>query len=598
MSLSIEESTPVPESPVAEGLAVRVRGLVQGVGFRPHVARLAQALGVDGDVCNDGEGVLIHLWATAAVRAAFLARLEDEAPPLARIEAVETWPLHDTPPHGFSIRTSEHGAVRTGVVPDAATCDACLRELFDPADRRYRYPFINCTHCGPRLSIQRQVPYDRAGTSMAGFVMCDACRREYEDAGDRRYHAQPNACPVCGPRVWLEPTAGNTALEGEDAVAAAATWLRQGAILAVKGLGGFHLACDAANAAAVNRLRAAKRRYAKPFALMARDPGVIRRYADCDAIEAGLLASPAAPIVLLNAREDAALPEGIAPGQDALGFMLPYTPLHHLLLAGFETPLVMTSGNLSDEPQCIDNDEARERLSPLVDGLLLHDRDIVNRVDDSVVRVVTGKARLLRRARGYVPAPLPLPPGFEQAPPVLALGGELKSTFCLFKEGQAILSPHLGDLEDARVQAAYEEVLDRFQGLFDFRPACLAGDAHPGYLSTQLGRDRAGRDGLTFTPVQHHHAHIAACLAENGWSLNAGPVLGIALDGLGYGEDATLWGGEFLRADYRAMHRLAALQPVALPGGVRAILEPWRLTYAQLVRLPDWSELRERYASL
>ncbi len=417
-------------------------------------------------------------------------------------------------------------AVHTGVVPDAATCDACNREIADPANRRYRYAFTNCTHCGPRLSIVRGIPYDRANTSMSAFPMCAECAREYADPADRRFHAQPNACPVCGPRVWLADTDGNeldpAGLGGVDAIDAASRLLADGRIVAIKGIGGFHLACDATNDAAVALLRRRKRRWLKPFALMARDLDVIRRYCRLSEQEASLLHSAAAPVVLLDLESSDDLAAGVAPGHTALGFMLPYSPLHRLLLQDWDRPLVMTSGNSSDEPQCIDNDDALERLRPIADGLLLHDRDIVNRVDDSVLRIMDQVPRPLRRARGYAPAPLTLPPGFRSAPPILALGSELKNTVCLLQDGHAVLSQHLGDLSEVKTCLAYEETVALYRRVFEHRPDAVAVDLHPGYRASRFGRDLAIAEGLQLVEVQHHRAHIAAVLADNALAARRG----------------------------------------------------------------------------
>ena len=585
------------------GEQIRVRGLVQGVGFRPTVWRLARDLGLAGDVRNDGTGVLVRLWGDAVARDAFCERLVAECPPLARIRSLERTVLRvPAESEEFRILPSAAGTIQTGVVPDAATCAACRAEIDDPGNRRFRYPFTNCTHCGPRLSIVRGIPYDRSTTSMAAFPMCGDCAEEYADPGDRRFHAQPNACPVCGPQVWLEDGQGNRldplAAGARDPVELASRLLGQGRILALKGIGGFHLACDAHDERAVAELRDRKRRYRKPFALMARDLDVIRRYCRVGAAEAALLQDTAAPIVLLETAGGGRVAREVAPGQRTLGFMLPYSPLHHLLLAGWDRPLVMTSGNLSEEPQCIANTDAEDRLRPLADVFLLHDRDIVNRVDDSVVRVMDGAPRLLRRARGYAPAPLAMPPGLEDGPPILALGGELKSTICLVKDGQAILSQHLGDLEDARTFAEYERTVELYSRLFDQEPECLVVDRHPEYRTTRFGRAWATRAGLSLEAVQHHHAHVAAVLADNGWPADAGPVLGIALDGLGYGDDGTLWGGELLVADYAGFERAAHLGLAAMPGGTRAILEPWRNTVAHLdahlgldVFAREWADL-------
>jgi len=582
---------------------IRVRGLVQGVGFRPNVWRLANALGLCGDVCNDGEGVLIQAWGPQADLDTFCRRLLEECPPLARIDALEREPLAGEPATaGLCIVASAPTQVRTGIVADAATCAACLAEIGDQADRRYRYPFTNCTHCGPRLSIVRGIPYDRANTSMAVFPMCEDCRYEYENPADRRFHAQPNACPVCGPHVWLEDARGErldlAAFDGVDAVAAASRLLGEGRIIAIKGIGGFHLACDACDELAVAELRRRKRRYRKPFALMARDLEVIRRYCSVIDTEAELLEGSAAPVVLLPSDGRETVAADVAPGQATLGFMLPYSPLHRLLLEDWDKPLVMTSGNLSEEPQCIDNLDAGRRLAGLADSYLLHDREIVNRVDDSVVRLMDGAPRLLRRARGYAPAPIQLPPGFEQVPRVLALGGELKNTICLVQDGCAILSQHLGDLEEANTAAEYQRTIALYHDLFQHQPDKVAVDLHPDYRSSQLGRGLAAEQGLELVEVQHHFAHIASVMADNGWPRDGGKVIGIALDGLGFGDDGTIWGGEYLVADYTSYERVGYLKPVAMPGGARAILEPWRNTYAHITTHLGWDTFVARYPEL
>ncbi|MBT3072072.1 carbamoyltransferase HypF [Rhodomicrobium sp. Az07] len=601
-----------------EGVSIRVRGLVQGVGFRPHVWRIARELGLTGDVLNDAEGVLIRAFGPREALDALIAALADRAPPLARIERIETAPLAGPAPDGFRIVGSGAGDVTTGIVPDAATCPACLADIRDPQSRRYRYAFTNCTHCGPRLSIVRAIPYDRATTSMAAFEMCPACRAEYEDPADRRFHAQPNACPVCGPKLWLEGADGAALPLGgaRDEIEAAARLIRDGAIVAIKGIGGFHLACDAANEDTVALLRARKRRSGKPLALMARDVSTVERYAGVAPLERAALESSAAPIVLLGARVEAPpLASGIAPGQTTLGFMLPYTPLHHLLMETLPGPIVLTSGNVSDEPQCIANADARERLSSIADAFLMHDRDIVNRLDDSVVRLAAGRVRSIRRARGLAPAPLSLPPdrpafaspsadkvigirGFERAPAVLAMGAELKSTFCLASGARAILSQHMGDLEDAATHADYRANLALYQRLFRFAPDIIAVDAHPDYHATRLGEALAAERGLPVARVLHHHAHIAAVMAEHGVPLDAPPVLGVALDGLGMGEGGELWGGEFLVADYRACRRVATFAPVPLIGGAKAMREPWRNLLAHLDVALGWDEAAARFGDL
>ena len=566
------------------GIEVRVSGLVQGVGFRPTVWRLARELGLDGDVRNDGAGVVIRLWGDEANRAQFLERLEQESPPLARIDAVETFPFggEEERPNGFYISVSGGGAVRTGIVPDAAICPDCRREILDPADRRFRYPFTNCTHCGPRFSIVRAIPYDRANTSMDGFPMCPACSEEYDDPANRRFHAQPNACPDCGPRVWLEDRRGSEVPQDEEIVATAAHLIREGKIVAIKGIGGFHLACDATNEEVVAELRRRKGRYQKPFALMARDEAVIADYCAVGEEERKLLHSVAGPIVLLNQRENHKLAPSVAPGQDTLGFMLPYTPLHILLMEEIAWPIVLTSGNPSEEPQLITNETARDQLAPIADYFLMHDREILNRVDDSVVRVMAGRERVIRRARGYAPASMTLPPGFAEASGIMALGGELKNSFCLLKEGRAILSQHLGDLENPESYRTYQSILRLYNELFQHQSQTLVVDLHPGYRSTRLGQELAQRHGVSLLEVQHHHAHVAACMAENDWGRGAGSVLGVVLDGLGYGPDGTLWGGEFLLAGYSGYERLAHLKTIPMLGGTQAVLEPWRSAYAHL----------------
>jgi hydrogenase maturation protein HypF len=540
---------------------IRVRGLVQGVGFRPTVWRLAQEHRLRGYVLN----------------------------------------VQDIPPD-FTIIESESGEVTTGVVPDAATCRECLQEVLDPFARRYRYPFTNCTHCGPRLTIQEKIPYDRSGTTMSGFPMCPSCEAEYLDPNDRRFHAQPIACHACGPRVWLERADGKPifvdALTMLDAVDAACTLLQKGRVVAIKGLGGVQLACDATQEEAVSRLRRLKVREGKPFALMAPDVQIIHRYCEVSEQEVALLQSPAAPIVILKARTEASLAPSVAPGIRTLGFMLPSTPLHHLMLRRMDRPIVLTSGNRSDEPQWIDNEQAKVQLGEMAEYFLLHDRGIAQRVDDSVAKVMGGTARLFRRSRGYAPAPMVLPPGFDEAPCVLAMGGELKNTFCLIRDGHAVLSHHIGDLEDALTQADYRRALGHYRELFAHVPRLLAIDRHPDYVSSKIGREMAADQDLPLCEVQHHHAHIAACLAENGIPIDHPPVLGMALDGLGYGDDGTLWGGEFLLADYRDCARVGTFKPVRMLGGEQAVKEPWRNTYAHLMAEMGWERFAMNYDDL
>jgi hydrogenase maturation protein HypF len=485
-----------PASTTQAGASYRVRGLVQGVGFRPAVWRLATSLGLRGEVLNDGEGVLIRAWGPPDALDDFSRSLRRDVPRLARIDDIVRQPLPGGPERNdFRIVGSNTGPVRTGVVADAATCPDCLAEVFDPAGRRYRYPFTNCTHCGPRLSIIRAIPYDRATTSMAAFAMCPTCLAEYENPDDRRFHAQPNACPDCGPRVWLADAKGNELPSAGDAIRTTAAAIREGRIVAVKGIGGFHLACDATNEDAVARLRTRKRRYAKPFALMARDIDMVSQYVRIADYDRAVLASAAAPIVILDAHDGVGrLAPSIAPGQSSLGFMLAYTPLHHLLMSGLCAPIVLTSGNRSDEPQVIANDEALASLAGIADLWLLNDRDIVSRLDDSVVRSMSSAPRLLRRARGYAPEPIQLGDGVADAPPVMAMGAELKSTICLVREGRATVSQHIGDLEDAATHADYRRVLTHYRELHCFSPALVAVDAHPDYLSTQWGEACARQD--------------------------------------------------------------------------------------------------------
>ena len=557
---------------MTDGLCIRVRGQVQGVGFRPLVWQLATRMGLSGDVLNDGHGVLIRV--AGAGLDSFAVALRSEAPPLARIDAVESVPHRfATAPKGFVIAASREGAAQTGVVPDAATCPECLVEIFDPTQRRFGYAFTNCTKCGPRFSILRGLPYDRVQTSMVAFAMCADCAAEYANPADRRFHAQPIACPACGPRLWLE-------VEGIETpgmpVAQAVARLQAGEILAIKGLGGFHLACDAYNAAAVARLRVRKHRPTKPFALMG-TAGMVAAHATVSPAEAAALAETTAPIILLSPLPSP-LAQGIAPGLAVHGWMLPYTPLHHLLLAAFGGPLVMTSGNLLGEPQVIGNREAVEKLGHIADAFLMHDRQIERRLDDSVERITRQGRIAYRRARGLAPGTLPLPPGFENAPEVVAYGGQMKAAICLLKGGRALLSHHLGDLDDALTWAEFQRADADYAALFDHHPTLAACDLNSDYRASGFA---AGR-GLPLVEVQHHHAHLAACLVDNLWPLEAGPVAGIVLDGLGLGDDGTFWGGEVLLGDYRSFSRLASLSPAPLIGGDKAAVDPWRNLLARL----------------
>lgn len=550
-----------------------VNGIVQGVGFRPFVYQLALRHGLQGEVANTSEGVLIDIEGAPEGLDAFEAELVTRTPPLARITEVRRTAREPHGAEGFRIVESRRGvSMETLIPPDVAVCEDCLAELFDPRDRRFRYPFINCTHCGPRYTIIEDIPYDRPKTSMRKFAMCPACRAEYEHPANRRFHAQPIACPACGPRLELRNAAGDP-LAASDPVVIAASLLREGAILAVKGLGGFHLAVDAFDPEAVARLRVRKRREEKPLAVMSPDLAAVRTYALVTEEDARLLSAPERPIVLLRKRPSGPLAAGVAPRNRWVGVMLPYTPLHHLLLAEGFPALVMTSGNLSEEPIAADNEEALARLSGIADAFLLHDRGIVRRCDDSVVRRVAGKTRVVRRARGYVPRPVFLA---RRLPPLLAVGAELKNTVCLVKGDRAFLSPHIGDLENLATYEAFCETIAHLERILDIRPEILACDLHPDYRSTRWAEEQRG---LPLRRVQHHHAHIAACMAEHGLE---GPVIGIACDGTGYGPDGTVWGGEVLAADTAGFERLAHLACVPMPGGAAAIREPWRMAVSHL----------------
>jgi hydrogenase maturation protein HypF len=575
-----------PSAPVARR-AVRVRGGVQGVGFRPFVHGLACRFRLDGFVGNDSDGVFIEVEGDTMAIAGFLESLRIEAPPLARIDAIDHAPLPIAGTSGFVIvgsrRDSEH---ITPVAADVATCADCLRELYEPADRRYRYPFINCTNCGPRYSIVTALPYDRASTTMAGFAMCTSCATEYANPVDRRFHAQPNACPECGPALaWCDGTSGRFDHHGEAALAAALAVLRAGGIVAVQGIGGFHIACRADDDAAVRLLRERKRRPEKPLAVLVRDVAAAGQLATISAAEADLLTSPAHPIVLLERRPEAGLSPAVAPGQPTIGVMLAYAPLHHLLMdAG---PLVFTSGNRADEPIAHTHSDALQRLADLVDGVLCHDRPIHAPADDSVMRVALGVELPIRRSRGYAPYPVSLPAPVR---PLLAVGGELKATVCLTRDAYAFLSPHIGDVENLETERALTRTAVHLQQLFAVRPQLVAADLSPAYRSTLWAGQFAAERGLRLVRVQHHHAHVAALMAEHGLPGDT-KVLGVAFDGTGYGSDGAIWGGEFLLADYRSFTRVAHLAATQLAGGDMAVRHPSRLALAHLhtAGVP-WSE--------
>ncbi|HEY0543142.1 MAG TPA: carbamoyltransferase HypF [Actinoallomurus sp.] len=559
---------------------VRVEGTVQGVGFRPFVHGLATGLGLAGLVGNDSRGVFIEVEGDLHAVERFLSGLR-EPPPLALIERISTRSLSPDGLSGFAIVGSDTSGRRSVLVSaDSATCADCLRELRDPADRRYGYPFVNCTNCGPRFTIVTDVPYDRPNTTMAGFAMCADCSAEYRDPADRRFHAQPVCCPACGPHVTLRDAGGRT-LPGEP-VEAARALLRQGGVLALKGLGGYHLAATAGDESAVAALRSRKHREDKPFAVMAADVRSARRLGEVGSAEEALLTSIRRPIVLLRRLAGAPLAGAVAPGNRSIGVMLPYTPLHHLL-AG--EPLVLTSGNVSDEPIAYRDEDAFAALREIADAFLTHDRPIHVRTDDSVTRVFRGRELPVRRSRGYVPGPVPLPGG---GPPVLACGAELKNTFCLAKDGRAFVSHHIGDLENYETLRAYREGIEHFGRLFDITPSLIAHDLHPEYLSTKYALEQ----DLPLVGVQHHHAHVASCMADNEWTE---PVIGVAFDGTGYGTDGTLWGGEFLVADLAGFERAGHLLPVPLPGGTMAIREPWRMAAAHGV--PADLDVARRHAA-
>ncbi|MBK8234750.1 MAG: carbamoyltransferase HypF [Deltaproteobacteria bacterium] len=594
----------------AGGELVRVRGQVQGVGFRPTVAKLALSMDLPGWVRNDADGVTIALGGTPAQRDRFVAALLADLPPLARIQDLARAPWSDELPAydgRFAILESplrdQHGATAS-IVPDAVTCPACVAEILDPLARRYRYPFTNCTHCGPRFTIATRIPWDRANTSMTAFDLCASCRAEYDDPTDRRYHAEPIACHACGPRTSLARADGRSftvdTMSMLDAVDAIATLLQRGQIVAVEGLGGFNLLCDATDDAVVERLRARKCRPDKPLAMLARDLATIERYAELSEAERAALRDPAGPIVLVRARAEgpqiaAAVVAMPAVRRPWYGFMLPSTPLHVLALRRFDRPAVCTSGNRSEEPQVCDPALASTQLGDIADWIVSHDRPIHNRVDDSVVRVVAGATRVLRRARGLAPAPLPLPPGFAEIAAreaVLAMGGDLKAAVCMTRASDAILSQHLGDLDDAAARVAYVEQLERLVATFEHRPTRVAIDRHRDGRAAACGWDRAAEAALELEAVGHHHAHFAACLGENAVPLGCRDVMGVVLDGLGVGDDdVSLWGAEFLCGDYASTERVATLRPIRLLGGDKAAREPWRCLYAHLRAHMGWGEL-------
>ncbi len=562
---------------VIRRMHIALRGAVQGVGFRPFVYRLASEMNLPGWVINSPQGVFIEVEGQTAELETFLLRIQSEKPSPAFIQSMEFSyldPIHFT---GFEIRSSSPDGIQSALIlPDIATCDECLSEVLDPANRRYRYPFTNCTHCGPRFSILESLPYDRPNTSMKSFEMCAECRKEYEDPENRRFHAQPNACPACGPKLSLWDRDGRVLANGDEALLESAAAIRRGKIVALKGLGGFLFLADAENAQAVETLRFRKHREEKPFALMY--PSMKDVQADCEVspLEARLLNSPESPILLLERKPDRTnLAPNLAPGNPYLGVMLPYTPLHHLLMKEIGSPVIATSGNLSDEPICTDEQEALTRLTGIADFFLVHNRPIVRHVDDSIVRIILGRELVLRRARGYAPLPIHCA---NIIPGVLAVGGHLKNTIALSVQNNIFISQHIGDLENKESSEAFEKVIEAFQRLYQVDPVRIAADMHPDYLSSKFARET----GKPVIPIQHHFAHVAACMAENELD---GSVLGVAWDGTGYGPDGTVWGGEFLLTNETSFTRVASLRKFRLPGSALAIKEPRRTALGALYEI-------------
>ena len=570
-----------------QGIELRIKGKVQGVGFRPFVWLLANQYGLNGDVNNDGQGVLIRFVSPPAdALEQFLSDLQNKLPPLAQITDVTQrtidWPDAATVT-SFTIRESENNQMDTQIIPDAATCPHCLADLFDPNNRRYHYPFTNCTHCGPRFTIIKAIPYDRKNTAMSVFPLCPQCEKEYKDPADRRFHAQPNACSVCGPHIWLQDREQTLATH-ETALKQTALLLQQGYIVAIKGLGGFHLACDANNQKAVNLLRQRKHRPTKPLAIMVPDLQFLQ---DLAPQETELLTSSAAPIVLLTKHKVPNIADNIAPNLQEIGVMLPSNPLQHLLLRAVNRPLVMTSANASGQPPVLKNEHAVEQLADLADFYLCHNRDILQRADDSLVRVAFDGLETLRRARGYVPDEIPLET--QSTKNVLALGSDLKNTFCLLRHNKAVLSQHIGDTANEQVRSQLSENLELFQNIYQFKPDIIAVDAHPGYFSSSIGKQLAEQQQITPIEVLHHHAHIVSVMAEHNCNE---PVIGLALDGIGMGENGQLWGGECLLVDYQHSQYLGGLPAVALPGGDLAAKQPWRNWLAHLHQfVPQWQEI-------
>lgn len=554
---------------------ITVEGIVQGVGFRPFVYRLADQHLLYGKVYNNPQGVIIEIEGESSSIDSFIKAIRKEAPPLATITNISVENIRKQNSRTFEIVESEDQKEKQAFIsPDIAVCNDCLRELFDPDDRRYRYPFINCTNCGPRFTIIKKIPYDRVNTSMAVFKMCPECQAEYDDPSNRRFHAQPNACQKCGPEFWLADSEGKV-IDADDPIKKTAALLKEGKVLAIKGIGGFHLAVDAENIQAVRRLRQRKLREEKPLAIMSKSLEKIGEYAFLTNEEREQLSTPQCPIVLLKKRKSSTIPEDVAPKNTHLGVVLPYSPIHHLLFkSGMDfLALVMTSGNLSEEPIAIENEEAVTRLARITDYFLMHNRDILLRSDDSVMVRIFGKNQFIRRSRGYVPVPIFMK---EEYPSVLAYGAELKNTVCIIKDNNAFLSQHVGDLENMESFSFFIEAAEHLKRILEVSPEAVAYDLHPEYLNTKFAREQKN---MTLVGIQHHHAHIASCLAENG---EEGPVIGLSMDGLGYGTDETIWGGEFLYADFYGFERVATFKNFPMPGGTSAIKEPWRMAVSYL----------------
>lgn len=581
-----------------KGCMIRVKGKVQGVGFRPFVWQLATELDLYGNVSNDSLGVLIHLWSTPIKSNQFIEQLNQRCPPLAKINSITVSQYNWTqPPDQFTIISSQNGEIDTLIVPDAATCDCCLQELNTASDRRYHYPFINCTHCGPRFTIIEQIPYDRPNTTMAKFKLCPFCQHEYDNPNNRRFHAQPTACPHCGPHIWVSSKNGNILAEKSRSIDFIIEKLEHGHIIAIKGIGGFHLACDALKDQVVQQLRQRKRRPHKPLAIMLPNESWLTQCVRPDIDLASLvqqLKSPAAPIVLVPNHPNSPISQYIAPDLNEIGIMLPSNPLHHLLLQRYQKPLVMTSGNINNHPPALTNEQALSTLKTVADYWLLHDRDIIQRADDSVIKITTNKLETIRRARGYVPDVINLPSDFNSSLLILAMGADRKNTFCLLKSSQAIVSQHFGNLTTPNISQQYQDTLNLWLKIYQPKLNLIVVDAHPNYISHTIGLELSQRLNIPLLTVYHHHAHIAACLAEHHYPLQGKPVVGIVLDGLGYGPNQSLWGGECLITDYKSCQHFGGLPAVALPGGDLAAKQPWRNLLAHLIKFVDnWSQIAE-----